>query len=62
MAMTQEHVFDIIENLELDEYTVATVLPLALGAGVVDPELIAPRDGQEDQQVEDLIAFRCSCL
>lgn len=37
-------------------------LPMFMGAGAVDPELIEPRDEQESQDVEELIAFRCSCL
>ena len=36
------------------------LLPMFMGAGSVDPELIEPHDELESQDVEDLIAFRCS--
>jgi hypothetical protein len=62
MAMTTTHVQEPKQDVELNVADLQLALSLAIGSGSVDPDLIAPRDGQEDQQVEDLIAFRCSCL
>ncbi|MEX2393142.1 MAG: hypothetical protein WD826_01555 [Actinomycetota bacterium] len=62
MAMTTVHVHDVLRDIAHDVHTSTIKLSLAVGAGAVDPELIAPRDRQEDQQVEERIAFRCSCL
>jgi hypothetical protein len=61
MSMTTIHIQDVLEGLQRDASMLCEV-PLPLGAGVVDPQLIEPRDGQEEQQIEELIAFRCSCL
>jgi hypothetical protein len=61
MAMTTTRMNDLTKDAEL-ELRDLHIAFLAVGAGSVDPDLIAPRDGEEEQQVEELIAFRCSCL
>ena len=53
MAMTLITAKKTLETLEF---------PLPVGAAFIDPELIAPQDRQTEQNVEDLIAFRCSCI
>jgi hypothetical protein len=61
MAMTSTHVREIFTaDREHDGSTLDLIL--ALGAGAVDPALIEPQDTQEHQDVEELIAFRCSAL
>ena len=63
MAMTMTHVHQLLDVREKsDERPLVPELPMWMGVGAVDPKLIEPRDGQTDQQVEELIAFRCSCL
>lgn len=55
--MDMTHVSDVVPNS--NTLVVGDEFPMLVGAGVVDPDLIEPREPTQD--VEDLIAFRC-CL
>jgi hypothetical protein len=58
MTMTSElTVLPDFSDLEVD-----LSLPLGVGAGAVDPELIEPHDTQEQLDTESLVASCCSYL
>ncbi len=64
MAMTIIHVAELLQEANsgqpFERFDLSHDFPLAMGAGAVDPDLIEPRDQQHD--VEEVIAFRCSTL
>jgi hypothetical protein len=53
MTMTQT-------KLDLADVDLDLAFPLSVGAGFVDPRLLEPI--ADDPDIEDLIAFRTSCL
>jgi hypothetical protein len=58
--MSMTHVTEILEDRRDDYPDLA--LPLWVGAGYVDPALVCPSDELDQQNIEDLIAFRTSSL
>jgi hypothetical protein len=57
--MTMTHVSDVLDQHPELDFDLA--FPITVGAGFVDPTLIAPREEQNEPDIEELIAFRC-CL
>jgi hypothetical protein len=47
-------------ELQLFDLDIDLGFPMTVGAGFVDPRLIEPL--RDDPEVEDLIAFRTSCI